>query len=185
MIISSLQFLPFYIIFIIIGTLERVRSTFFSVKVKPTNTIYYKWIYLTLFYGYLGTLFLSIGEYILRVKVVMLSHSALGFLVFVIGSLLRRKAIENLGENWSVYIELKKGHELITNGIYKFLKHPYSLAVLLELIGICLIANAFYSLWFVLLYQVPLLLIRSSMEEKILTKHFGESYVRYKRNKIL
>lgn len=185
MFISFSKFLPFYIIFLLVGTFERIISTFSCKETKETKYIYYKWIFLALFCAYVFIVSLSVIECLLTVKIINLTISITGLLIFVAGVLLRRKSITDLGKNWSLYIEIKKDHELITYGIYKFMKHPYSLAVLFELIGVCLIANAFYSFLLVFLTQIPLLLIRMILEEKVLVEHFGDIYRSYRSGKIL
>lgn len=185
MFISFTNFLPFYIIFLLIGTIERITSTFIHKKIKPTKYIYQKWTFFVPFYTYLLILFFSMGECLLTVNVINVAISVLGFVFFFVGVLLRRKTIADLGRNWSVYIEIKENHELISNGIFTFLKHPYCLAVLFELIGICLIGNTFYSLILVFSIQIPLLIIRIILEERVLISYFGDTYRRYKSNKIL
>ena len=85
-------------------------------------------------------------------------------------------AMNDLGDNWSLYIEIKEEHELIKNGIYKFLKHPYCLAVLLELGGVSLITNAKYAFILVIILQLPLLLVRIIVEEKVLVGYFGSFF---------
>lgn len=185
MLISFSKFLAFYITFLLIGTIERINSTFLHKEIKVTKIIYRRWTFLVPFYTYLLILFFSIGEYFLRVKLVNLTISTIGVIIFIMSALLRRKSIADLGKNWSVYIEIKENHELITNGIYKALKHPYCLAVFFELIGVCLIANTFYSLLLVFLIQAPLLLIRITLEERVLIEHFGEVYRKYSSGKFL
>lgn len=183
--IESNLFSPFYIIFLLLGALERVISTFFHKELKPTKYIYHKWTFFVPFYSYLFIIFFSIGEYFLAVKMVNLTISIFGFIIFIAGALLRKKSIADLGKNWSIYIEIKEGHELIADGIYKLFKHPYYLAVLFELIGFCLIGNTFYSLIFVFLIQAPLLAIRILLEERVLISYFGDVYKRYKNRIIL
>lgn len=177
--------LPFYIIFLLAGIVERVNSTFFCNKAKDNGIIYHKWLFIVPFYAYLFILFCSLGEFLLIIKTINMIILWLGFIIFISAALLRRKSISDLGKNWSLYTEIKENHELITSGIYKCIKHPYYLSVFLELIGICLIANAFYSLMLIFLIQLPLLLIRTVLEERMLINRFGSRYIRYKSGKIL
>lgn len=185
MFISFSKFLPFYIIFILAGTIERVSSTFFYKETNATKIIYHKWSFLAPFWSYLFIILFSICEYFLTVEVINLNISTLGFIIFSAGVILRRKSIAGLNKNWSVYIEIKEGHEVVTIGIYKFLKHPYCLAVLFELIGVCLIGNTFHSLVLVFLIQAPLLMIRIILEERVLLGYFGDVYKNYRNGKLL
>lgn len=176
MFISKSVFLPFYIVFLLVGTLERVTSTFIKKSQKSSLQIYYKWTFFVPFLTYILIICASIVEYFTFVKNINLSITIFGIIVFFAGMLLRRKAISDLGENWSVYIEIKKGHEFIKKGVYNFLKHPYCVAVLLELMGICLVSNSFYSTMLIITIQLPLLIMRVFLEEKVLINYFGNAY---------
>lgn len=185
MLVSLYRFLPFYIIFLLMGAFDRILSTFSKKQTNPTKHIYHKWMFVTPFCMYLFIVIFSIGEFFLTKKEVYIEFSLLGLICFIAGALLRKKAISALGNNWSLYTELKEGHELITSGIYRYLKHPYYIAVILELIGITLVPNAFYALILVFLIQVPLLMYRIVLEEKILIGSFGDLYTNYKKRKIV
>lgn len=185
MLISFHVFLPFYICFLVLAITDRVISTFSKKQTKPDKHIYYLWIFKLLFYGYLCIVISSIIEFFLKARDINLIISLIGFISFSCGAFLRRKAISGLGDNWSLYTVIKEGHELIENGIYKNLKHPYYLAVILELIGVCLIANAFHSLALAILVQVTLLFLRIFLEEAILIRHFGDKYKKYRQGKLL
>jgi protein-S-isoprenylcysteine O-methyltransferase Ste14 len=95
---------------------------------------------------------------------------------------LRRWAIKTLGVFWSIEIEMRDNHEMVTNGPYKFCRHPNYLAIILEIIGFCLIANAYRLLIFTLIVYIPLLLLRIKAEEVELVKKFSENYIRYIKN---
>lgn len=179
MFIPKSMFLPFYIVFLLTGTLERINSTFIKKDQRPPLHIYHKWTFFVPFFTYLFIVCASIVEYFIFVKIINLATTLSGAIIFFSGVLLRRKSIADLGKNWSVYIEIKEGHELIRRGVYKFLKHPYCVAVLLELAGICLVGNSFYSAMLVIIIQLPLLVIRIILEERVLISHFGNVYRSY------
>lgn len=179
--ISSQGFLIFYLFFLLLAVFERITNTFFQSEIETKGKIYYKWTFSYLLYVYLFIVLFSIGEFIVSWKEINLSVSIIGIVIYGFGAFIRRKAINDLGDNWSVYIEIKKNQELITDGIYKVMRHPYCLAVILELLGACLIANAFYSSCLVFLIQGPLLLVRIMLEEKVLIMHFGNSYLAYRK----
>lgn len=174
--ISIQNFLPVYVTFLLIAIVERIISTFYQKEIKKTQSIHYRWSFVVLFYTYIFIVLFSIAEYLFEIKAVVTMITMLGLSVYVLGVLLRRSAIKALGDNWSVYIEIKNRHVLIKDGIYKRIKHPYCLAVIFELAGICLISNSYIALLFVFFAQFPLLLIRIHLEEKVLLKHFGNSY---------
>lgn len=176
MIVSSQKFLLIYVVFLLIASFERIASTFFKQKTKPTRIIYHNWIFNSLLYGYIAVTFLSIIEFFSMNRYINPMVSLCGFIFYICGATLRQMAMSSLGDNWSIKTEIKEKHVLVKDGVYKYLKHPYYIAVILELFGICLIANAFYSLIFVFFFQFPLILIRINLEEKVLLNHFGDAY---------
>ena len=168
------------------GAIERVKYTFFTHNAnKKVGRIYYKWTFIALSSSYILIVLSSVAEYFLIIKTVNVFVAISGFIVFLAGVFLRRMSGENLGRNWSLHVEIKENHELITVGIYKYLKHPYYLGVMLELAGVCMISNSFYSLLLVFFVQLPLLAIRIFLEEKTLTSCFGDKYERYRFSKLL
>ena len=176
MYLTTDQFTVYYVSFLLLAVFERVTNTFYQKKTGKTVMIYYKWSFIYLFYSYLIIVFVSIAEYFTKIKLINLKVVLLGLIIYGFGIVIRRKAIKELGEYWSVYIEIKKEHKLIKSGIYKRLKHPYCLAVIAELVGICLVANSYNSLFLVFLIQLPLLFVRINLEEMVLRRHFGTKY---------
>ncbi|HWQ21086.1 MAG TPA: isoprenylcysteine carboxylmethyltransferase family protein, partial [Methanotrichaceae archaeon] len=83
--------------------------------------------------------------------------------------------------NWSGDIELKKGHELITNGIYGVVRHPIYTGMLLMALGTLLLTGAIGSLLFFLI-MLAFMLFKIKEEEELMTKHFPEEYPVYKRH---
>ena len=168
------------------GTIERVKYTFVPSNAnKKTGHIYYRWTFIALSFIYVLIVLSSVAEYFLIIKTVNVLIAIFGFIIFCVGVFFRRMAGVNLGDNWSFHVEIKENHELITKGIYKYLKHPYYLGVILELVGICAIPNSFYSLLLVFFIQLPLLAIRIFLEEKTLMSCFGNKYERYRFGKLL
>lgn len=81
--------------------------------------------------------------------------AAAGLLLFSAGFLLRRWLIRTLGAYWSVSIEIREDHPLITSGPFTFCRHPNYLAILLEVTGYCLVFQA----WRTLIFTLPFLRI--------------------------
>lgn len=181
--ISYYTFLPFYILFLVFATIDRVVSTFSKKHIKPDKHIYYNWLFKILLCGYLFIVLSSITEFFLIAREVNAIVSLTGVISFILGTFLRRKAMSDLGDNWSLHTSIKEDHELIESGIYGKIKHPYYLAVMLELSGVCLVANAFFSLILVVLVQATPLTLRVFLEEKILLDFFGDKYKKYKQGK--
>jgi isoprenylcysteine carboxyl methyltransferase (ICMT) family protein YpbQ len=137
--------------------------------------MYARWLFYIPFYIYLIIVISSIFEFFFVLEIVDLQLSILGFILYLFGVVLRREAISGLGEFWSIYTEIKRNQQFISSGLYKHFKHPYYLAVILELSGISLISNAYYSMVLVVFIQTPLLIFRVIFEERILRKHFSNN----------
>jgi len=106
--------------------------------------------------------------------------SLLGLTVFLLGlvvgifALLRNK----LG-NFNIQPKMKENAELITTGIYAYVRHPMYLAVILMMLGVLISSPTFLeTLLFVLLIIV--LLLKAKKEEAIWSQE-SEEYVAYKK----
>lgn len=104
----------------------------------------------------------------------------IGLLIYLFFSWVQIWATKTLGENYTQEIAIKKNHQLITNGPFKFVRHPQYLSQILLDIG-----GAAATLSFILaplaLIQIPFLFLRASFEDKLLEKHFGENFKSYKK----
>ena len=85
-----------------------------------------------------------------------------------------------LDSNWTDANEyqIKKDHELITKGIYKYVRHPIYGGILLMVPGVLLVAGSYT---FIIAFFILLMVLESfaRREEKLLTKHFGSKYKDY------
>jgi protein-S-isoprenylcysteine O-methyltransferase Ste14 len=84
-----------------------------------------------------------------------------------------------LGRNWSGVLELYEQHELVTEGPYRFVRHPMYTSVYLKGIGILLlsanwIVGGGYLAAVTLMYA-----LRVRDEEQMMLEHFGEEYRSY------
>ncbi|HEX5353877.1 MAG TPA: isoprenylcysteine carboxylmethyltransferase family protein [Rhodanobacteraceae bacterium] len=103
---------------------------------------------------------------------------ALGLGLVVLGLGFACWARVTLGRNWSAAVQLKKGHELIVTGPYRWARHPIYTGMLLALIGTALaigelrgllaIAFVFAGLW-----------LKLRHEEAWMREYFGDAYVDY------
>jgi protein-S-isoprenylcysteine O-methyltransferase Ste14 len=174
-------FTIFYLIFFLAAFILRFairRRTLGSKRIK--GRIYAKWTTRYIFYTYLLVLSGSLAEYFIFKKAPLLTVSGLGLILYVIGIAGRQWAHRSLGAYWSVDIEIRKNHQIIRKGPYKFMRHPNSLFNILEMAGIILIPNSYFSLVLFVLIYLPVIIYRSLTEEKIMGKSLGKSYRKYK-----
>ena len=83
---------------------------------------------------------------------------------------------KDLGENWSVTLELKQDHSLVTNGIFKHVRHPMYLAIWLCAIGQALCIPNYLGGLGALVGWAFLYFVRINREEQMMIEKFGESY---------
>jgi protein-S-isoprenylcysteine O-methyltransferase Ste14 len=104
-----------------------------------------------------------------------------GLVVIVLGLVIRNWAILKLGQFFSRTVTIEKGHRLVTDGPYRWLRHPAYTGMILMYGGI----NLALGTWLGALVGSGLVLIaalyRIDVEEKTLAEAFGEEYREYMR----
>ena len=85
----------------------------------------------------------------------------------------------NLGGNWSADVALKEGHELVTSGPYRFVRHPIYSGLLLMALGWAVWRGRYSGFWG-LAVLLLLFWIKAREEEKLMIQHFGDAYRSYK-----
>jgi protein-S-isoprenylcysteine O-methyltransferase Ste14 len=158
---------------------DRVYCTF---RVKDAKgIIYYPGMTRLLIASYLMCQLIAVYDFLfLSNRELNPFLSFLGFSMALFAIILRHKCIRALGSNWSLQVKQVIQPQLIITGPYKYVRHPYYLSVLIELVGVCLLFNSLYSFFFLICIHFPLLIIRIYQEEKILIKIFSKNYVHYK-----
>jgi protein-S-isoprenylcysteine O-methyltransferase Ste14 len=103
----------------------------------------------------------------------------LGVALFAIGGALRIWPVFVLGHRFSGLVAIQPGHTLVTSGIYRVIRHPSYLGLLINSLGWSL---TFRSGVGVLLtgLLIPPLLARISAEETLLHSEFGDNYNAYR-----
>jgi protein-S-isoprenylcysteine O-methyltransferase Ste14 len=104
----------------------------------------------------------------------------LGLALYVVGCLLRVGAVFVLGRRFSGLVAIQEGHELETGGLYRVVRHPSYLGLLLGLFGWTLVFRSALGV-LVALLLLPPLVARMNSEEALLESEFGERYAAYRR----
>lgn len=177
-----MNFTVVYISFLIISLIYRLsRIAKTHADKREEGKIYVKSIYSIMFVLYLLILVGTIIEYFICNRNINLFISGVGFFLYVSVIPIRDWAIKSLDEYMSEHIEIKEDHRLVKNGPYKYLRHPLFLCLLLEIVGVALIPNSYYSLIAVLVLYLPLIFIRMHLEERALIEKCGQEYLDYKK----
>lgn len=101
-----------------------------------------------------------------------------GLTVGLSGVALWMLAMLHLGRSLAV---LPGGDRLVTNGVYRFLRHPVYLGIDMTLFGLFLAVGSLYGMIYFFAVIVPLNIVRSRLEEKALRQKFGEEYDAWRR----
>jgi protein-S-isoprenylcysteine O-methyltransferase Ste14 len=102
----------------------------------------------------------------------------LGVVLYAGGGALRLWPVFVLGRRFSGLVAIQPGHTLVTDGLYRTIRNPSYLGLLVLSLGWAL---AFRSLVGVLLValMIPPLIARIRSEEALLRSQFGEEYAAY------
>lgn len=107
-----------------------------------------------------------------------------GIAAMLIGVALRWYSVHTLGRYFSRSIAIQKGHEIISFGPYRILRHPSYTGTMLTLLGIGLVTTNWLALLTTLLGGFATYSYRVIREERVLVRELGEPYLNYmKRTK--
>jgi protein-S-isoprenylcysteine O-methyltransferase Ste14 len=168
------------IVFFLIVGMERLYERSFSNQALRGERKR-GWTYATLHGTYIAVFLLSLVERFWWRNPVQWQVSAAGMALVAGAMLLRLTAIRTLGQFWSLQVEIRQQHQLVREGVYRYLRHPAYASMTLEIIALPLAANSYYTLAFAVAVFVPLLVIRLRLEERALVEKFGEEYVNFRR----
>jgi protein-S-isoprenylcysteine O-methyltransferase Ste14 len=87
----------------------------------------------------------------------------------------------DLGQNWSVTLEMRKGHQLITSGVYRAIRHPMYASIWLWCLAQGLMLQNWLAGWYALVAFALMYFIRTPREEQMMREFFGQEYVEYMR----
>lgn len=102
-----------------------------------------------------------------------------GVVVFALALWLLWRSHAALGRYWTETLELREGHQLVTNGVYKYVRHPMYAAFLLWGVAQPLLLHNWIAGWAHLLSFMTLYFIRVPREEQMMLDYFGEEYHAY------
>lgn len=85
----------------------------------------------------------------------------------------------DLGRNWSPSLQLREGHELVTEGVYRYVRHPMYASEWLWSIAQALLLQNWVAGWAGLALFTPLYVMRVPREEQMMLDRFGAEYRSY------
>ncbi|QXH60022.1 methyltransferase family protein [Pseudomonas azerbaijanorientalis] len=102
----------------------------------------------------------------------------LGALLFIAGGALRLWPVFVLGKRFSGLVAIQPGHRLVTEGIYRRLRNPSYLGMMIIAVGWALAFRSSVGLLLAALTLIPLI-ARIQSEEALLRAQFGSEYEAY------
>ena len=102
-----------------------------------------------------------------------------GLTCLAIGLWLFFRSHADLGTNWSVTLEVRKEHRLITQGVYRAIRHPMYSALALYSVGQALVIPNWVAGFSNVTAFAVLLALRLGAEEKMMAEQFGDEYAAY------
>jgi protein-S-isoprenylcysteine O-methyltransferase Ste14 len=123
---------------------------------------------------WLATSVLSFADYSLRPVPFIVGASCVA-----VGLWLLYRSHADLGTNWSITLAVLEKHQLVTQGIYRHVRHPMYLALLLYSLGLALVLPNWVAGPSYLLAIALLFALRLGPEERMMLEEFGKDYETY------
>lgn len=123
---------------------------------------------------WVATSIFAFAEYRLR-----LAPFVIGTLCLALGLWFFQRSHADLGTNWSITLELREKHQLITHGTYKHVRHPMYAALMLYSLGQMLAVPNWVAGPSYLLAVGVLFVFRVHREERMMLGEFDGEYKEY------
>jgi protein-S-isoprenylcysteine O-methyltransferase Ste14 len=104
---------------------------------------------------------------------------SIGLALYALGLWLFWHSHADLGPAWSITLELREGQRLVTHGVYRSLRHPMYLGLLLHGAGQALVLPNWIAGPSYLLAMTSIVVLRLGPEERMLREAFGAAYEEY------
>jgi protein-S-isoprenylcysteine O-methyltransferase Ste14 len=85
----------------------------------------------------------------------------------------------DLGLNWSATLEIRDGHHLVRQGVYRRIRHPMYAAIFLFSIAQALMLANWLAGFSALVPFTVMYVLRTPREERMMCEFFGDDYRRY------
>ncbi len=105
----------------------------------------------------------------------------LGTILFAVAIWLLWRSHVDLGKNWTPTLGIRDDHRLVTDGVFKHIRHPMYAAHILWAIAASMMLHNWIAGYSFLVASVAQYLSRVGAEEQMMLEQFGEQYERYMR----
>lgn len=104
----------------------------------------------------------------------------IGTTLLAVAVLLFWRSHTDLGRNWSPSLQIREGHTLVTDGVYRLIRHPMYASMWLWGTAQALLLQNWIAGWAGLVLFVPMYVLRVPREERMMLEQFGEAYREYR-----
>ena len=85
----------------------------------------------------------------------------------------------DLGVNWSQSLEIRKGHQLVTQGVYRSIRHPMYASIWVWCLAQGLLLENWLAGWYAFVAFALMYFVRTPREERMMCESFGNEYRDY------
>jgi len=94
----------------------------------------------------------------------------------ILAQALRYAAVWTLGDRWNTKIIVQPGEQPVVTGLYRWIRHPNYVAIVLEMVAIPMIRGAWITALVFSVGNLPLLAVRISVEERALGDTYAKAF---------
>ena len=105
-----------------------------------------------------------------------------GLFVYLLAAIIIVISRVNLGKQATGILVVREDHELVTTGLYKYLRHPMYSGTLLGVIGFAFVCQSVFVSLITYAFYFWVFKERLKYEETLLEETFGEKYLKYKES---
>ncbi len=146
-------------------------------KYKPKEWLTF-WLFL---FAYLITVGLTFLDY-LKLKILSFNLEILFGIILVGGVVIRILCKMWLRRFFNINIVIRKDHEIVRKGLYKYIRHPMYLSTLFMFIGFAGVLSSILGIISTFVLILPVTLIRIRREEYHLKKKTKDRYEDYMKH---
>jgi protein-S-isoprenylcysteine O-methyltransferase Ste14 len=107
--------------------------------------------------------------------------SLFGIVMMLFGTALRWIAIRTLKDYFTVNVTIFEDHQIVKHGLYKYLRHPSYLGLLVRYLGFGLAFGNWLSVLCIFMPLLAAVLYRIQVEEMALNQALGNQYAEYSK----
>jgi protein-S-isoprenylcysteine O-methyltransferase len=98
-----------------------------------------------------------------------------GVIILLSATIFRVYMAITLNKSYSYSLEIREGHQLVTSGLYKYIRHPIYTGVILGASSIPIYSSSLRG-FLITILVIPLFMYRIGNEERMLIEEYGEEY---------